>query len=146
MIGHAFYFVGLFLFFISLSKSIAYFKYVDIKEWTQIFKKVTTKDPIKSDYKKEKDYNTYITYGCISVIESLWFICGLLSNSWIVFLAIIGSGVLFNFVNNNISYFLQKIVGTLFLSARSSLIIVLVINHFHLHIDWIELIRSLQIF
>lgn len=142
MLGHIFYFFGLFLFIFSLSRTISYFKFIDIKEWVIKFKKVTEKVPEKSDFKNEIDYGFYNAFGCVGATEALWFICGLVSNSWVIFLSLLIIGFVLKPINNNIPFVLQKFIGFSFNLLKTGIILLLVINHFHLHIDWIKWMSS----
>lgn len=140
MLGHIFYFFGLFLFILSLSRTISYFKFIDVKEWVIKFKKVTEKVPEKSDFKNEIDYGLYNAFGFVDKTEALWFICGLVSNSWVIFLSLLIIGFVLNSINNNIPFVVQKFIGFGFSLLKTGIILLLVINHFHLHIDWIDLL------
>ncbi len=142
IIGHIFYLLGLFLFLMSFSKTINYTRYVDIKEWMIAFKKVTEKDPKSDDFKDDEEslINSFIT---ISIIEILWFIIGLLSNSWIIFIGLL----ILHTINVTISKFtpniVQKVFGFSIGLIKTVIILILVINHFHLHIDLIGYLSSL---
>jgi hypothetical protein len=133
MLGHIFYFIGLFLFFLNLSKITSYFKFINTKEWTIKFKKVTGKDPLKSDFRDEKEHKLFVYFGCLSVIETIWLICGLLSSSWQIFGITILLGVIIKQIFDKSPFSVQKIIGFVFNVFRSGVIILLVLNHFHFH-------------
>lgn len=141
MLGHIFYFIGLFLFFFSLSKSFSYSKFIDTKDWIQKFKKVTGKDPLKSDFRKQNEHKLFVSYGCLSIFEMIWFITGLLSRNWIIFGSIILTGIIVRQINDLIpSTTIQKIIGTTFTLIRTGFILYLVLNHFHFHQDLVTTI------
>lgn len=135
MLGNIFYFLGLFLFFISLSKTFTYFKFIDIKEWVTKFNKITGKNPEKGDFRSEREYSFFVGFGCLSLIESFWLICGILSKSWILFAIMILSGLLLRKLSNYISFPIQKLIGFSFNLIKSALILLLCLNHFHFHED-----------
>lgn len=142
-LGNIYYFLGIFLFFISFCKTLAYFKFIDIKEWVIKFKKITGKNPEKEDFRNEGDRSFFIGFGCLSIIESVWLICGLLSNSWIIFSILIVSGILIRQFISLISFPLQKVIGTSYSLIKTILILILSINHFHFHIDLYQYLISL---
>jgi hypothetical protein len=140
MLSDIFYFLGLLLFCITVSRVLTYSKIIDIKEWFEKFKKVTQKDPKKEDFRSEKEYSLFVSIGCFSVIENLWLICGLLTASWKIFGLLIILSFIFRLVFEKLSYTIQKIIGTLLTTIISALILLLVINHFHLHLDLFKVI------
>jgi len=140
MLSDIFYFFGLLLFFITVSRVLTYSKIIDIKEWFEKFKKVTQKDPKKEDFRSETEYSLFISIGCFSVFQSLWLICGLLTGSWKVFGLLIILSFIFRMFFEKLSYTIQKILGTLFTIIISASILLLVINHFHLHLDIFKII------
>ena len=92
MLGHIFYFFGLLVFILSLNRIFQYFKLIEIKEWLVAFKKVTQKDPAKTDFRSVKDYNLFVSFGCLSMFETLWIILGFMSSNWLIFLVLFLSG------------------------------------------------------
>lgn len=143
MLGHIFYIFGLFVFILSLNRIFQYFKLIEIKEWLLAFKKITQKDPVKSDFRSLKDYNLFITIGCLSVFETFWIILGLLTPNWIIFLILFLTGFLLKQILDFSSFSIQKVVGLIFTTLKSLTILILVLNHFHFHQDLTSLILSL---
>lgn len=144
MIGDIYYFLGLFLFFISISKTLSYFKFINVKEWVIKYKEITQKTPEKSDFRTEREYSFFVGFGCLSIIESIWLVCGLLSSSWLIFAIIVISGILLRQLLSLAPFSVQKIVGFSFNLIKSISIFVLVINHFHYHIDIYQYLISLS--
>lgn len=142
MLGHIFYFIGLFVFIISISKSISYFRFIDIKEWFLAYIKVTEKEPEKKDYRSEKEYNLFIGFGCVVLLETFWLICGILSKNWMIFLSLIIIRSILSMIINKLPYSSQKFFGTLIGFIISGIILLLVVNHFHLHLDLVRLMLS----
>jgi len=140
MLSDIFYFFGLLLFFITFSRIFTYSKIIDIKEWYQKFKKVTQKDPKKEDFRSETEYSLFLSIGCFSVFQSLWLIVGLLTGSWKIFGILLILSLLMRIFFEILSYTLQKIVGSLFTTLISFSILLLVINHFHLHLDLFKVV------
>lgn len=143
MLGHIFYFFGLIIFILSINRIFQYFKLIEIKEWLLAFKKVTQKDPTKTDFRSIKDYNLFITIGCLSLFETFWIILGFLTPNWMIFLTLFLSGFLLKQILDFSSFSIQKIVGLIFTILKSLIIFILVLNHFHFHKDLASLILSL---
>lgn len=144
ILGDIFYFLGLFLFFISISKTLSYFKFIDVKEWVIKYKEITQKTPEKSDFRKENEYSFFVGFGCLSIIESIWLVCGLLSSSWLIFAIIVISGILLRQLLSLAPFYVQKIIGFSFNLIKSITILVLVINHFHYNIDIYQYLINLS--
>ena len=138
MLSQIFYFFGLIIFILSVSRIFQYFKLIEIKEWLLAFKKVTQKEPVKTDFRTTKDYNLFVSYGCLSIFETLWIILGFMSSNWLIFLALFLSGFILKQILDFTSFTIQKIVGIIFTSIKSLVVLILVINHFHLHQDLIS--------
>lgn len=140
MLGDIFYFTGLFLFFLTASKTLNFFKFMDIYEWLIKFKKVTEKNPIKTDFRSEDEYKLFLSYTFITLSETIWFICGLLSQSWIIFGLVLIISMLSRVLFNLLPFTLQKYLGFLISLFKTAVILILVINHFHLHKDLVSYI------
>ena len=140
MLGHIFYFFGLLVFILSLNRTFQYFKLIEIKEWLVAFKKVTQRDPVKTDFRSVKDYNLFVSFGCLSMFETLWIILGFMSSNWLIFLVLFLSGFILKQILYFTSFNIQKVVGLIFTTTKSLVILILVINHFHFHQDLVTLI------
>jgi hypothetical protein len=141
MLGHIFYFFGLILFLTNISILSKFQTIYRIKEWVIKFKKVTSKDPDKNEY-KGKDYQYFTSYAGISVINFLWMFVGLIAGSWYVFLFTILASLVINLLTKSVGEF--TIVGRILQLIKSIFICLiigfLVINHFHLHWDIYKMI------
>jgi hypothetical protein len=113
---------------------------IEIKEWLVAFKKVTQKDPAKTDFRSVKDYNLFVSFGCLSMFETLWIILGFMSSNWLIFLVLFLSGFILKQILYFTSFNIQKVVGLIFTTTKSLVILILVINHFHFHQDLVTLI------
>ena len=140
MLGHIFYFFGLLVFILSLNRIFQYFKLIEIKEWLVAFKKVTQRDPVKTDFRSVKDYNLFVSFGCLSMFETLWIILGFMSSNWLIFLVLFLSGFILKQILYFTSFNIQKVVGLIFTTTKSLVILILVINHFHFNHDLVTLI------
>ena len=140
MLGHIFYFFGLLVFILSLNRIFQYFKLIEIKEWLVAFKKVTQRDPVKTDFRSVKDYNLFVSFGCLSMFETLWIILGFMSSNWLIFLVLFLSGFILKQILYFTSFNIQKVVGLIFTTTKYLVILILVINHFHFHQDLVTLI------
>jgi hypothetical protein len=61
-----------------------------------------------------------------------------MSSNWLIFLALFLSGFILKQILDFTSFTIQKIVGIIFTSIKSLVVLILVINHFHLHQDLIS--------
>lgn len=138
--GNIYYALGLLFIVFNLFYLSRYGSILKIKEWYDAFAKVSKRKPLPSDAKgpvSPDDINLLTGIYVIGIVEFIWTLLGLLGGSWKVFLAlfiIYGiSGILRNFLKPfSIS---SKILGYLTLFIKTITFCLLVINHFHLHID-----------
>ena len=140
MLSDIFYFFGLLLFFLTMSRVFSYSKIIDLKEWFEKFKKVTQKDPKKEDFRSEDEYSLFLLNGIFSVFQVIWIMCGLLTGSWKIFGIILITLFTVRLFFEKLSYPLQKIVGGIITSCTCLITLLLVINHFHLHLDLFKMI------
>ena len=134
--GHFYYFIGLFVFLGNLNLLINYFDFMRIKEWFKSFYKVTKKYPSNSDFKKG-ELDKYKRYNGFSGLNFIWFFLGLVTPSWKLFLFLNLLNAMIEVLCNLIGEFklFSKILGALKLTFMTLMILLLVINHFHLHMD-----------
>lgn len=142
MLGDIFYFFGLFILLTNLSNLINYFKYLKVRNWSDTFKKVTGKSPVITDFRDQNEYNIFIAYPLFSIIQTIWLIFGIVSNSWYIFFSIIVLSIILSHLNRKINILIiEKITGFTFNLLKLVIVLLLIINHFHFHYDWIELFR-----
>jgi hypothetical protein len=141
MLGHIFYFIGLIIFLSNLGILSNFFKINRIKEWSLKFNKVTGKNPVKGDY-KEKEFDLFISFGFLMAINFIWIFFGLLTKSWIIFSLLLVFNLIVNLVSKAIGLFtsVSNILQFVKLCIVTGIIGLLVINHFHLHIDLYKII------
>ncbi len=140
MIGHLYYLIGLGVLLMSLSNIIYYQRFFNILLWTKSFKKISGVDPISKDFRTIEDYSIFVTFNSFIKSEFVWFFLGVVTNSWIIFLILIGLSFLSNVMVNSKLIIFGKLVGFIFEIIKSICIFALIINHFHLHLDWLSLI------
>lgn len=142
MLGHIYYGIGLIVLIFSISNIFNYSKIYNVRNWIRSFKKVSGNDPLNSDFRDSKDIKLISTYTFAITFEFIWLFFGLLTNSWYIYLMLILviylSGVIVSKVNVD---FVQKNFGLVSYAFKSFIILMLIINHFHLHINWLELIN-----
>ena len=141
MIGNLFYFIGLLILIMSSSNLINFLKFFEIRKWALTFKKVTGNDVNRKDFKSNEDYNIFTIYSTFVLFESIWFLLGLITSSWYIFLGLTTLSVLVRVINFIKINFILKIVGFLFQTIKFLIILALILNHFHFHLDWIQLFR-----
>jgi hypothetical protein len=135
MLGHLFYFFGLFILMSIIHQVVTYRKFVNVSDFIKTFKKVTGKPPGKTDYKDKGDFSFMSGYVCMMLLEFFWYFIGILSGNWTVFLGILSVNILYNKLSRVLPNFLKLIFGVIVLTFKASLVLFLVINHFHLHLD-----------
>jgi hypothetical protein len=144
MMGNIFYIIGIFIFVLSFSNIFNFFKYLKIKNWAVGFKKVTGKEPDKKEFRSLEEYNIFTGFSIISIVEFFWLILGLATASWYVYLSIIILGVIIRHTCRITKItFLEYALGFPYNLAKVFMILFLIINHFHLHLDILELFRQL---
>jgi hypothetical protein len=142
MSGHLFYILGLLILIFNFYSLFNYSKIFAVNFWAKEFGKVTGKSPITSEFRSKEEYNTYVSFNLISGLDFLWFLMGLVTNSWYIFLGIIVLSFTLRFILNMINLeIITKYVGLAFVSLKFLVILALIINHFHLHINWIDLVK-----
>jgi len=138
-----YYIIGLFLFFSNLSVIYKWKSHSRIAFWNKTFKNVTGSYPKESDFSSKDEYNHFIGYLGVFIIESIWILIGLLSGSWIL--------MIFLLILNNISSYLihrydnvfSKITGFLIFLVKTLTILFIILNKFHLHMDVTNIIKNM---
>lgn len=145
MILDLYYIIGL-LIIISLYFQILNFKLIEsINEWIFTFKKVSGKEPTKSDFRKKEDYNIYVKKNIYLIFESVWMVLGLVTNNWFIYVFMIFYSNLVNrFIKNRFSN-LSKFLLFKILIIKLLVYSFLILNNFHLELDiWLELKKLLH--
>lgn len=143
MIGHIYYAIGSFIIISILTILLKFKKIYSISEWVEKFKKVTRNNPEKKDFRDKDEYELYTGVIILSSIEFIWSLLGLLTNSWYIFLFLIILMTLSKSLLSLIKYtIIDKIISFSLILFKFLIYLYLIINHFHLHIDTINIIKS----
>jgi hypothetical protein len=141
MFGHLFYFLGLIIFITNLNLIFEFFDYIKLKEWVHSFKKVTKREPLEKDFKKG-DYEKHRKYAGIIGLYLIWLFVGFISDSWKVFMILLLFVRLIDLICYLIGEFKMfcKLLNLSKLILLTISILILCINHFHLHLDLYQLL------
>jgi hypothetical protein len=146
-LGHIFYAIGLFIFLLDLINLFNHHKTWKVAEWAEAFKKINKRSPKKADYRTSDDYNAGMFTGFIALSELIWCILGLISGSWKVFAMLFIFAFFVQIIQNIIGKILNKkcndlnkYISYIYLTIKSAILMILVLNHFHLHLDLFNLI------
>lgn len=143
MIGDLFYIIGLFVLIISFSNAINFIKFTGIRRWALTYRKVTGNDVLKKDFKSNEDYNIFTIYSLFLLVEIIWFIIGLVSSSWYIFLSLLCISLFLIFLNKYFRYnIIFTFIGFIFSYLKFTVILFLILNHFHFHLDIITYLES----
>jgi hypothetical protein len=141
MLANFYYFIGLFILICSFSNLINFFKFSKIRYWISTYQKVTNKDVSRKDFRTIEEYNIFTIYSVFTICEFFWFLIGLVSNSWYVFLPLIILSFATRFLARSLKHnFVYSTLGFTIQFIKFSTILILILNHFHFHLDWIELL------
>lgn len=113
-------------------------RFEKISEWLISFKKVTNKNPEKSDY-REGDYELFLKRNIYVIFESIWSLLGILTSNWFIFVAIYIYTKLFGIAIKNIRFTLfGKIMFFKLIFGKFLIYSFLVLNHFNFKINIFE--------
>ena len=137
--GYIFYGFGI-LILLSCVMAVIQFKKISfVKEWFVKFTEVSGKTPKSSDFRSKKELNLHTNQNLLGGIELLWILLGLLTHNWSIFLLIFITSVMLKVIFGKIKYTLVgKIIPMKFLIFRILVYLLLIINHFYLHMDLIS--------
>ncbi len=142
-LGHIYYALGLIPLLMTLAVFIKLKDYNKTKEWYSKFEKVTGKKPLKSEFRTLDEYNLYTGVSGITVIDFIWVILGLLTQSWYIFIAIMLLSVVVNLIKKSIGInLISNTLTGILLITKFSVYLYLIINHFHLHLDAWDIITK----
>lgn len=141
MLGHIYYFFGLIIFLSNLTLTMNILRLLKIKEWSVKFHKVSGRHPIKSDF-RDNQYEQFVMANSVWVLTFFWIFFGLVTKSWLLFLILLILNFLVTFISKSLGQFnfLSKMLEVFRIIINTSIIGFLIINHFHLHMNIIELI------
>lgn len=144
-LSHLFYFSGLLLFLANIGLLTKINSILKVQSWSRAFSKVTKKQPEKSDMQSEQ-YKDLMNYNSVILADFFWVFFGIITSNWKFSLLTIAIMLIFNFLLNlsNNKLFLKSF-NFLKLILMTVSIGLLVINHFHLHMDLFEEIKKISI-
>lgn len=136
MLGDIYYFIGLLIFLADLGLIIKFSKIQKSKKWVDAFFKVTKRRPNKQDMGNET-FQELNSSNLILTISFLWIFFGLITKSWKFFLIILLLNLFLNLLINKLQNLksLSAFIGYIKMFLLTFVILLLVINHFHLHQD-----------
>jgi hypothetical protein len=139
MLANIFYFFGLIVFLSNLALLTKFTDYLFVKEFLLKFEKVTGKKPEKKDFSKSNyEMNNFIALN--TSMKILWMFVGLISQNWLFFLLYFFYNPLFSFFSKTKIKVISNSIEFIRLTIDIALICVLVINHFHFHLNLTSLI------
>jgi hypothetical protein len=143
MAGHIYYVFGLLITILMLFILTRFKKLSNIMEWYYKYNLVTGKPPIEKEFRSNEEFQLHNALSISLLLEFIWVIGGLLTNSWYVFLILFLSTILINFIKKPIEFTLiGRIISFIFILSKSVTYFYLIINHFHLHMDTWKLISN----
>lgn len=142
MIINIYYIIGVLVILSTLSNILKFRKLYSIKEWIEKYEKIIGKKPQRKEYRTKKEYTLDESSNILALFELSWVTLGLFTSSWYLFLTIIITSYLFNFLLKPIKFtIVHKLSILTFLLARLCLYLYLVVNHFYLHQDTYNIVK-----
>jgi hypothetical protein len=142
MILNIYFIIGIIILVMSFSNMINFIKFFNIRNWALTFKRVTGKDVESKDFRTREDYNIFTIYSVFLFFEIIWLVFGIATSNWYMFLSLIILGLIVNFISKYSKFLLlSKIIGSIFSCLKFSLILFLILNHFHFHLDVLSFFR-----
>jgi hypothetical protein len=139
MLSNIFYFIGLFVLLSNLLLITRFLDYLFLKEFYNKFQKVTGKKPEKKDLTQSNyDFLNFLIVNTFFTV--VWFFIGLLSNNWLIFLLYFIYNPIIEVVYRSNIKFISNAVEFIRVLLDVSIVGLLVINHFHLHLNLTSLI------
>jgi hypothetical protein len=126
----------LIVFLINIHFISNFFEYYKAKRWFLSFKKITGKSPTNKDIKHD-DLDKIKKFEGVLPLTYFWWILGILTPTWKVFLTLLTFNLILNFICQKIGEFTLsvKIIKLFNLILNTFILLILVLNHFHLHLD-----------
>lgn len=143
MIGNIYYIIGI-LVCLSVISTILRFKILySIKEWKEKYEKIIGKKPVKKDFRTKKEYSLSESLNILFFFEITWILLGFFTINWYLFIGLILSSYMVNFILKPIRFTLiHKLSIFTFLLAKFCLYLYLIVNHFYLHKDTYNIVKQ----
>ena len=141
--GNFFYFIGSILFLMNIGVLTQYLAFSKSSEWIFKFQKVTKRKPNNGEL-SEKGLGNFDHVYLILTLTFFWIFFGIMTKSWIIFIILLFFNIIINLTIKHIGRFntLSKILEFFKILISTLIIGLLVINHFHLHIDLYKVILN----
>ena len=94
MTGHLYYVFGLLITILMLFILTRFKKLSNIMEWYYKYNLVTGKPPIEKEFRSNEEFQLHNALSVSLLLEFIWVIGGLLTNSWYVFLILLKSNAI----------------------------------------------------
>jgi hypothetical protein len=111
-------------------------------EWYHKFKIITKRNALKSDFRSVDDYNLFISKNIYQIFEAMWYMLGLLTGNWFIFLSVLlYSNITLSVLSDKIRFTIPgKILLFKVFLIKIIIYSALIINHFHYKVDIADLI------
>lgn len=141
--GNFFYFIGYILFLMNIGVLTQYLAFSKSSEWIFKFQKVTKRKPNNGEL-SEKGLGNFDHVYLILTLTFFWIFLGIMTKSWIIFIILLFFNIIINLTIKHIGRFntLSKILEFFKILISTLIIGLLVINHFHLHLDLYKVILN----
>lgn len=144
MLGGIFYALGLILVIALSSKLIRFNKIDNVFEWYSKYEIVTGTKPKDELFRTRDELSIFQSNTILNLFEFTWLILGLLSSNWVIFLTLIIYSLLTKWIITPFEFNIAgKIIKLQLIVVKLTVIFLLIINHFHLHLDITKALISL---
>lgn len=141
-IGHIYYLFGILVIIKHLFQLFAFRSLDRVKDWSLRYKEVIGRNPKKKEFRSTEEYDLNETNQALMVFELLWVMSGLFSTNWHIFASIFIGSIIFGvFVKPFFFTFFGKLLSFSFIIVKLLLYLMLIVNHFHYHLDLWELFK-----
>lgn len=142
-IGDIYYLIGIIVAIKHLFQIFAFGSIYRVNEWHFRYREVVGRDPKKNEFRSKEEFDLVETNKVLIVFEFLWVICGLFSAGWPMFAAILICSIALSYLLKSFSFTIfGKAFSFFFILAKLSLYLLLIVNHFHYHLDLWDIFRS----
>lgn len=143
MIGNIYYLIGVLVVLSTISSILKFRSLYSLKEWKEKYEKIVGKKPSKRDFRSKKEYSLSESSNILGIFELIWIIGGFFTSSWYIFGIVILSSYILNIILNPVKFtIIHKLTSFAFLLSRLCLYLYLIVNHFYLHQNTYNIVKS----
>lgn len=143
MIGNIYYLIGVLVVLSTISSILKFRSLYSLKEWKEKYEKIVGKKPSKRDFRSKKEYSLSESSNILGIFELIWIIGGFFTSSWYIFGIVILSSYILNIILNPVKFtIIHKLTSFVFLLSRLCLYLYLIVNHFYLHQNTYNIVKS----